>query len=136
MRNILGTIDDLISREGGYTSDPKDPGGETNFGITIAVARENGYGGPMKDMPRIFAQQVYLKKYWNGPGFASIDNIYPDLAERLFDISVNIGEKVGIKWLQRCLNALNHNGEDYPDLPVDGTIGPKTLNALRSFHTA
>jgi len=135
MRNLLATIDDLIRREKGYTNDPADKGGETNFGITEAVARANGYNGPMEHMPRITAQQIYLKKYWTEPGFMAIDDIFPELAEKLFDIGVNTGQERGIKWLQRCLNALNHNSEDYPDLVVDGNIGPKVLNALRAFIT-
>ena len=32
-------INELIEREGGYVNDPKDSGGETKFGITVATAR-------------------------------------------------------------------------------------------------
>jgi hypothetical protein len=44
-----GLIDALIEREGGYVNNPADKGGATNFGITEAVARANGYAGPMRD---------------------------------------------------------------------------------------
>jgi lysozyme family protein len=36
----------LIDVEGGYTNNPDDSGGETMWGVTIAVARRNGYTGP------------------------------------------------------------------------------------------
>ena len=41
-------LDDLIKREGGYVNNPNDKGGETCWGITVAVARANGYAGPMR----------------------------------------------------------------------------------------
>ena len=33
----------IFGGEGGYVNDPNDPGGETNWGCTVAVARANGY---------------------------------------------------------------------------------------------
>ena len=50
------TIDDMIERtighEGRYSNHADDTGGETMFGITKAVARSNGYGGPMGQLTR------------------------------------------------------------------------------------
>ena len=37
----------LFAVEGGYVNDPRDPGGETNHGITKAVAVDAGYLGAM-----------------------------------------------------------------------------------------
>lgn len=37
------------------------------------------------------------------------------------------------KWLQRWLNAFNHEGKRYPDIHVDGNIGPKTITALEHY---
>jgi hypothetical protein len=48
-------IDEVISREGGYVDHPADRGGPTMFGITEAVARANGYDGPMRNLPRATA---------------------------------------------------------------------------------
>ena len=33
--NFDGCLSRLLAHEGGYTNDPSDPGGPTNFGITI-----------------------------------------------------------------------------------------------------
>ena len=41
----------MIGHEGGYVNDPRDPGGETNHGVTKRVAVANGYTGSMKDLP-------------------------------------------------------------------------------------
>lgn len=104
----LAMIDDLISREGGYVNDPVDPGGETNFGITVAVARANGYHGDMKDMPRVFAQSLYLKKYWQDPRLDAISILFPALAEKMFDIGVNMGPSTAIKFVQRALMSFGY----------------------------
>lgn len=46
----------LIKHEGCYVNDARDNGGETNYGITVAVARAQGYTGDMRQMPIEFAQ--------------------------------------------------------------------------------
>src|SRR5690625_1688136 len=38
-------IDDIIRVEGAYSNNPADKGGETMYGITVSVARANGYSG-------------------------------------------------------------------------------------------
>ena len=50
--SIDDLIDSLIDREGGYSNHPADRGGPTNYGITEAVARAQGYRGHMRDLPR------------------------------------------------------------------------------------
>ncbi|OUJ77248.1 hypothetical protein BXA17_19190, partial [Acinetobacter baumannii] len=67
--NIEQYLDELIKREGGYVNNPADRGGATKFGITEAVARENGYKGNMKDLPLEFAKSIYKKQYWLEPRF-------------------------------------------------------------------
>lgn len=51
----------LLSHEGGYSNYRDDPGGETMWGITARVARENGYDGPMKNFPVSMAKEIYKK---------------------------------------------------------------------------
>ena len=45
-------IDAVIDREGRYVNHPADRGGPTRWGVTEAVARAQGYAGPMRDLPR------------------------------------------------------------------------------------
>lgn len=128
-------LDEVLRAEGGYVNNPKDPGGETNWGITVSVARENGYRGSMKDMPQLVAREIYYKKYVVQPGFDKVLLLSPIIAGELIDTGVNMGTGVAAKMFQRCLNAFNRNGKDYVDIAVDGAIGPGTIKAFRDYLT-
>lgn len=126
-------IQAVLDREGGYVDDPADRGGETNFGITAAVARQNGYRGAMRDLPVAQSRDIYRRLYWLRPRFDAVAAHAPALAADLFDTGVNMGPPVAVAFLQRALNALNRGASDYPDMPVDGSIGDVTLAALATF---
>jgi hypothetical protein len=103
------------------------------YGITEAVARANGYKGPMGSMQHTVAEDIYFRIYWERPGFNLVAELAPKLAAELLDTAVNMGPSVASTFLQRALTALNRNGRDYPDLVPDGRIGPATIAALRRF---
>ena len=126
-------VDGLIEREGGYVNHSADRGGPTNYGITIAVARANGYAGSMREMPRAEAKSIYRRLYWTRPGLDAVSGLSDRVAAELFDTGVNMGPAVAVTFLQRALTALNRGGQDYPDLVPDGRVGRATLNALRTF---
>jgi lysozyme family protein len=126
-------IDNLIEREGGFSNHPADVGGPTCFGITEAVARAHGYGGPMRCLPRSEAARIYKRVYWLRPRFDEVAKRNRRVAAELFDTGANMGPAVAATFLQRALTALNRNGADYPDLVPDGRIGVQTLAALDSF---
>jgi lysozyme family protein len=126
-------IEGLIDREGGYVDNPADRGGPTCFGITEAVARANGYAGPMASLSRAEAAAIYRLLYWQRPCFDEIAKRSPAIAAELFDTGANMGPAVAVTFLQRALTALNRNGKDYPDLTPDGRVGPTTLAALDAF---
>lgn len=124
-------IDDVLAIEKGYVNDPDDSGGETNYGITIEVARENGYHGPMIDMPVSFARQVYTKRYINEPNFHLVIDHSEAIAAELIDTGINMGPHRAAEFLQRWLNGFNLGS--HPDLFVDGRVGTITINALSAF---
>jgi lysozyme family protein len=126
-------IDEVIAREGGYANHPADRGGPTRWGITQAAARAHGFTGDMRIFPRDEAAAIYRRVYWQKPGLPAIAKRAPTLAAELFDTGVNMGPSVGVRFLQRALNALNRNARDFPDMKVDGAIGPITLAALDAF---
>jgi lysozyme family protein len=127
------TIDDIINAvikaEGGYVNDPRDPGGETIYGITIGTARANGYAGKMRDMPRATAFEIYRARYVIAPGFGLVANLSALVAAEVVDTGVNMGPPVAGRFLQRALNGL----VDGVTLAVDGNVGPQTIAALRAF---
>lgn len=110
----------LLGHEGFYSHDPQDTGGETCWGVTVAVARANGYTGPMRDLPLSVAQGIYRRLYWDA---VRADDLPPTLRYAVFDGAVNSGVSQSIKWLQRAVGA-----DD------DGRIGPQTLTYARSAH--
>lgn len=114
------TFDDafakLLGHEGGYVDHPSDPGGATNWGVTQAVARANGYAGHMRDFPQEAAKRIYRAQYWDA---VSAEALPPALRYVVFDAAVNSGVKQAIRWLQRAVFA-----DD------DGVIGAKTLMAV------
>lgn len=127
---IIATV---FAVEGGYVNNPKDPGGETNHGITKAVAVNNGYTGPMRDLPKELAASIYYEDYIVKPGYEPFLELSPAVAEELVDSAVNAGPGRASRWLQISLNSLNRGGQDYPDIEVDGRVGPGTVAAYKSL---
>ena len=126
-------IDAVIDREGGYSDHQADRGGATRWGVTEAVARASGYRSDMRTYPRDDAVAVYRRLYWIRPRFDDVAARAPLIAAELFDTGVNMGPAVAAAFLQRALNALNRGASDYPDVALDGRVGPRTLAALDGF---
>lgn len=129
-------IDGIIAREGGYVNDPSDSGGETNWGITVATARAYGYTGPMAAMPRAVAEAIYSRRFWDDLRLDAVEALSPQVAAEVADSAVNCGPVRAVEWLQRSLDALNGGGTLYPDVDVDGRMGPATIGALAAYLRA
>jgi lysozyme family protein len=80
------SIRKTLTYEGGYTNHPSDPGGPTNWGITIKDARmywkADASAADVKAMPLSVAVDIYRQKYWAkmrcddrpaGPDFVDFD---------------------------------------------------------------
>lgn len=109
----------LIGHEGGYVNHPDDPGGETNWGITLRTAREAGYTGSMRDLNREQAREIYRAAYWQR---ARCDEFDGAIAFQVFDAAVNHGIGNAIRFLQRAASVAD-----------DGVVGPVTMAAVRSM---
>lgn len=129
-------IASVLKIEGGYSNNPNDAGGETNFGITVAVARAFGFTKPMSEMERADALLIYRKRYWDTQCLDEIEKLSPLIAAELLDTGVNLGVQEAGTFLQRALNVLNRQGKLYPDIKMDGRIGAMTVAALREFLEA
>jgi uncharacterized protein (TIGR02594 family) len=117
----------VLEMEGGYTEDPYDPGGPTNFGVTLAVYAsfkgvrlEAGNLAEVKaELKRIAPEtvrEIYLSRYWAPAYCAALE---PALALMHFDAAVNQGVGTAIRFLQEAVGA-----------GVDGEIGPETRAAI------
>ena len=126
-------INQIINVEGGYVNDPADSGGETNYGITVRVARSYGYTGAMRDLPRQTAFDIYSDRYWGAVCGDQLEKLSILICEEVVDTSVNMGPGRASKFLQRALNVLNNRTKLYPDLKVDGQIGRRSLEALKLY---
>ena len=123
--------------EGKYFNHPNDPGGETMYGIIKTEARANGYDGPMKDLPKEVATEIYLRKYWKNNGLMNIKS-FP-VALCIFDFFVNSGTR-GASVAQSTVNAVYKNKDSIPvfaksipnlkPLSVDGALGAKSFEAI------
>lgn len=135
-------VDDIIHREGDdkFTNDPNDPGGATKFGVTaVKLGEWRRLGRPatpeeVRNLQRPEAVALFLDDFINKPGFALVATVSPAIAEELTDTGVNMGVSTPGPWLQRILNSLNNGGAYWPDVVVDGKIGGRTVEALRSLR--
>lgn len=116
--NFNDAFDRLMGHEGSYANHPADPGGETMWGVTKRVAAAYGYNGPMRDLPRDTAKQIYRTQYWDA---VQADQLPDAVKFEVFDAAVNSGVSQAVKWLQRAAGAT-----------PDGVIGAKTIAAARA----
>lgn len=116
MASFDEAFDALIGNEGGYSNNPKDPGGETMWGVTARVARAYGYTGPMLNLPRDTAKAIAKKLYWDP---LHLDELDARVAFQIFDANYNGGHPV--IWMQGASGA-----------KVDGLLGPQTIAAVQS----
>lgn len=113
-------FDRLMVAEGGYSDNPADPGGKTNFGVTERVARARGYKGDMRELPKEFAKEVvYRPDYWDK---VKADQLPASVRFDVFDAAVNSGPGQAAKWLQRAAGVKD-----------DGVIGPVTIAAATAL---
>lgn len=123
----LAMIASTIAIEGGYVRNPVDPGGETNMGVTKVTARQNGYAGPMRTLPRETAESIYYKQYIVAPGYEPLIAVDAPVVEELFDTTVNMGASRPSRWFEQSINE-----ECGSRIAVDGRVGPGVVGAYKA----
>lgn len=131
---IAAVVAGVVAVEGGYVNDSNDAGGETNHGITVAVAREHGYTAPMQSMPVETAREIYSTTYVRAPNFDQVLAKSPAVGTKLVDIGVNAGQSRASRWFQQSLNDLSRGGRDFAQVTVDGAIGSQTMDAYTALE--
>lgn len=114
---FLRAVEVVLDHEGGYVNDPRDPGGETNWGIS-----KRAYPNlDIANLTRADAIAIYYKDFWQRYNYAQLqDDI---VATKLLDMAVNMGPATAHRLLQEALVFLGH------PVAVDGIIGPQTIAA-------
>lgn len=94
----------ILREEGGYTNDPVDPGGPTNWGITLADARRywkaNASASDVRAMPVDVAKLIYRRHYWDT---LRCDALPDGIDIVIMDYGVNSGVARAAKVLRRVL---------------------------------
>lgn len=131
MQNVRQLAEEIVAREGGYVNDPDDPGGATNFGVTIHTMRRlgldlNGDGvvdsADVRALSRAQAVDIFIQHYFRQPRIAALPEM---LQASVFDMYVNAGSNA-VRILQHLLVQMGH------DIVVDGVIGPQTIRAAHA----
>ena len=112
-------LETILHHEGGYVNHPKDPGGETNLGVTKRVYEEHGGTKDMKDLTVEDVAPIYKKGYWDK---MKGDELPSGLDLCVFDFRVNAGPGRAAKYLQTMIGST-----------PDGGIGPMTLKAVSEY---
>ena len=125
----------VLEHEGGFVDHPSDPGGATNFGISLRFLLglddqlQYDYDGDgdvdaddIKALTIGDAHVIYEKEFWH-PLYDAISSQM--IATKLFDMAVNMGTRQAVKIIQ--LSMLRHAA-----LSVDGIFGNKTLSAINN----
>jgi len=134
--NVDEIAREIVAREGGFVNDPADPGGATNYGVTIGTMRTLGLDktgdgqvtvDDVKALTRADAVRIFRERYYLAP---HIDLLPEPLQPSVFDMQVNAGANA-VRILQRLL------AEFEEPVTVDGLIGSKTAAAAkRAFAKA
>ncbi len=133
MPTVRDIAEEIVVREGGYVNDPDDPGGATNWGVTIHTMRRLGLDltgdgritpADVRKLSRDQAIDIFIEHYFERPGIAGLPDV---LQASVFDMYVNAGGNA-VKILQRLLNDMGQS------VQVDGALGPKTRAAAQEAY--
>lgn len=129
--NFSRSLGLILQSEGGFTTDPRDPGnrledgrpGSTNLGVTQANW-EAYVGHPVKwsEMRTLTPEIVkpfYKKRYWDA---VKGDDLPTPIDYMMFDFAVNSGPVRSIKLMQKAVGTVQ-----------DGILGPMTMTAIKAI---
>lgn len=133
MQSVRQIATEIVKREGGFVDDPDDPGGATNFGVTIHTMRHLGLDldrdgtvsvADVRALTQAQAIDIFETYYFEKPLIALLPEA---IQASVFDMYVNAGANA-VKILQRLLIDMGH------DVVVDGVLGPKSIAAAQSAY--
>jgi len=124
-------IPTILRHEGGLVDNPNDPGGITNYGVSLRWLKSKGLAGDLnhdgdvnaadiKIMTKIDAMEFYRKFWWDAYRYQFI--VAQAVATKIFDAAVNMGAPRAHTLAQAVLG-----------IQQDGVLGPKSLAELNAM---
>lgn len=139
MARFEDSIGIVLQHEGGFVNHPNDPGGVTNFGVSLRFLAEHPEDGDfdgdgdvdgvdIRRMTVADAKRIYRKHFWVPHRYDRINN--QAVATKIFDMTVNMGARRSHILTQTALNTFGLN------LATDGVLGPRTISAINGIDSA
>jgi lysozyme family protein len=121
--NFIPSLGAVLVHEGGFTNNPRDPGGATNKGVTQRVyddwrLHEKLAPRSVRHINDYEVGAIYRKRYWDA---CRCDDLPAGVDYCVFDFAVNSGTNRAARYLQKAAGVLD-----------DGMIGPVTIAAVRA----
>ena len=121
MDNFEKCLKLVLIHEGGWSEHPRDRGGATMKGVTLAVYQrhfgENKSKDDLRHITDVELEKIYRSGYWDK---CLCDDLPAGVDYIVFDAAVNSGPGRSAKWLQGAVGAKQ-----------DGGIGPKTIARVK-----
>jgi len=126
LASFLDAVELTLENEGGYVNHPSDPGGATNFGISLRFLKTinpEATEDTIKDLTLLEAGKIYIEHFWVANRYCKIES--QEVANKVFDMCVNMGQLRANKCLQSAVRAASG-----AELELDGIIGRNTLREV------
>lgn len=140
MSQFQSAVDMVIANEGGLSVDESDPGGVTNFGISLRFLKQvpvdnlRKYGidtdvteNTIKELNLPQAKAIYTCEFWDFFRFKEIEDQL--LANYVFDCAINPNPASAFRFLQRAI--WTYAG--YEKIKDDGIMGSKTIALANAY---
>lgn len=141
MADFEKAIEKVIKNEGGFSNHQNDPGGATNYGVSLRFLKGTGEYGDIdhdgdvdiediKSLTEDTASDIYKREFWDRYNFEKIND--DQLASKVFDIAVNCGPRTAGRLIQKAVNSIRQADKEINLITVDGVMGPRTFEAINT----